>query len=668
MFDFYLNGNKVTDPINWNNFTEIIERDDVVKGLLPKYEAKLTFTGNGYKYIYEQYILNGFCNIIELKVNQSCSGNTMEEVFVGNIFISDCRFNLNKYEVECSIEDNSFGARIRNNKSIKTAITGNLSKNGMSISPAQPTIVTLFNPATGSNISNTRKVFSWYESLKYLVAFMTDDLVGFESDFLASVPEYTFVSGLELRTFNNVSPFLSFDGAYSEISKKYPIGFTIIHDGTKPVIKIEKREDLFKSPNSLVIPNIQDLIQYFNNELLYSNFKIGGPVASYDPLIHTLVPRQFIGFQNEEYFLTGICNIDKTLDLTSTYILDSNIIQEITMNNINKEWDNDVFILEINLTGPGVGLATKYTQVGASGYFYNGNFTNEKIANRNEFSGDAALYSGLDTSGFRAEITNRPYSVFGNIGFRDFQQADTPVGPSPPQPPPQISPDIQAKFNDDFTSPNYNLGLNYSATTTWAYTAPLAGSYYFYTEIVLKIFQPANFLTLGINRKWRVRLKLKQYDASNLVVASFTETFPSDTAYFGTGVGAYHFINSKYINCQIGDYVKVFVSLESEPINRNFASEIRALIDNSSIFKSLATTSGGGVVQAGSQNAYKASLFEFKNPLSNSEYKLLKQDLSKSVLLNHDGKSNKKGWLQKTSRNISTGEMDWLVVSDLNNS
>lgn len=663
MFEFYLDGNLVSDPTNWDKFTEIIERDDVVKGLLPKYEAKLNFTAGGYKYLFDQYKIHGFCKIVELKVNQSCSGGTMEEVFTGNIFISDCRFNWNKCFVECSVEDNSFGARIRNNKSIKTAINGNLSKNGFTITPAASKSVVMFNPSTGSPIANNRTMYSWFDAMKYLVAFITDDLVGFESIFLQSYPEFAFASGLELRTFNNTSPLLSFDSAFVEINKKYPIGFTIIHDGTRPVIKIERKEDLFKDASSLIIPNIEDLIQYFNNELLYSSFQIGGPVASFDPLIHTLIPRQFIGFQPEEYFLTGICNIDKTLDLTSKFILDSNIIEEITITNItNKEYDKEIFIVQLDNAG-GIWSAIKYPQQGG-GYFYNGDFTNEKIANRNEFAGDAALYSGLDTSGFRAEITNRPYSVYGNIGFRDFIQLDAG---SAVYPPPQISSDIQAKFNDDATPPNFNLGLNYS-TTTWRYTAPLAGSYYFYTEIVFKIFQPGNALTLGINRKWRVNVKLKQYDSSNAVLDTWTENFPSISTYYGTGAGLYHFVNQKYFNCQVGDYVQVFVSLESEPINPLFDSEIRALIDNTGIFKSLATISGGGVVQAGSQNAYKASLLEFKRPLSNAEYKLLKVDLSKSIVVNHDGQTNKTAWLQKTTRNMATGEMDWLLVSDLKNS
>lgn len=666
MFEFYLDGNRVSDPTNWDKFTEIIERDDVVKGLLPKYDAKLNFTSSGYKYLYDQFKKNGFCNIVEIKVNQSCSGGKMEEVFIGNIFISDCKFNLNKCFVDCNIEDNSFGARIRNNKSIKTGINGKLSKNGVTITPATPTDLFLFNPATGATLGNLRKCYSWYETMRFLVAFMTDDLVGFESTFLLYLPQYTFESGLDLRIFNGATPFLSFDGAFSEINKKFPIGFTIYHNGIKPIIKIEKKEDFFKTASSMTIPNVEDLIQYFNNELLYSNFKIGGPVALFDPTLHTLVPRQFIGFQPEEYFLTGTCNIDKTLDLESDYVLDSNIIQEITVTNTGKkDWDKDVFIIELETPiSFGVGYAKKYNQPGG-GFYYNGEFTNEKIANRNEFSGDAALYSGLDTSGFKATITNRPYSVYGGSpGLYDIAQFDAA---NLIQPAPKISADVLAKFNDDATPPNFNLGANYS-TVSWKYTAPLAGNYFFYTDIVIKVFQPANFLTLGVNRRWRVNIKLKQFDSSNALLATFTETFPDPATYFSSGAGLYHFVNQKYFNCQVGDYVQVFCSFESEPLNRLFDSEIRFLIDNNSYFKSLATTSGGGVVQAGSQNAYKVSLLDFKKPLSNNEYKILKADLSKSVLVNHDGQTNKTAWLQKTTRNMATGEMDWTLISDLKNS
>ena len=52
MFRFYLNNTLVTDALNWFDFTETIERDVVLKALLPKYDVSLTFTGDAYTLIY----------------------------------------------------------------------------------------------------------------------------------------------------------------------------------------------------------------------------------------------------------------------------------------------------------------------------------------------------------------------------------------------------------------------------------------------------------------------------------------------------------------------------------------------------------------------------------------------------------------------------------------
>lgn len=664
-FKFYLDGIQVSDPVNWDDFTETIERDSDIKGILPKYELKLNLVGGGYEYLYNKYIEHGFCYIVELIVEQSCSDDKYEKIFTGNIFISDCKFNLNKCYVECSVEDNNYGSRIRNNKSIKTSIDSDKSKNGVTIIPANYVNAKFFNPADGSLLPDTRRVYSLYECFKYLVSFMSDGKLGFESDFIYNI-ETGLSRGVELRLHGGVAPFICFKDLFKEVDKKIPIGFTIVERNGTPTLKIEDALYFYNLANSLNIDYIEDLEQSFNNEVLYSNFNIGGKTAYFDPLIHTFIPRQFIGFNQEEYFLGGVCNIDSTLDLESGYIIDSNIIEELVVSNTsNRLYDEDTFFIQ--MTQPsGIWTAVKYPQTGG-GFYYNGDYTNEKIANRNDFSGDAALYSGLDTSGFKATITDRPNDTYGNIGFRDFIQYNAAVVPPNPQPPAQTSAQLQTKFNDDSTPPNYNLGAHYD-TSTWRYVVPLSGDYFFYTNIAFKLYQPANYLTLGINRKWRINVTIKHYESSGLIVNTYTETFPSDTTYYGLGPGEYNFSNSKYFSCSLDDYVEVWVSMTSEPINRFFPSEIRTIMNNTSEFKSLATSSGGGIVQEGDTDGYKCSKLEFERPLSNQEYNNMKADLSKSLNINHDGNSNKRVWIRKTSRKLATGEMKWEMISDKDNS
>ena len=75
MFKFYLDNILVNDPINWSDFTETIERDSEIKGLLPKYEVKLNFNSIGYKYLFEKMLTIGFCGLVQLRVEYRCSDN-----------------------------------------------------------------------------------------------------------------------------------------------------------------------------------------------------------------------------------------------------------------------------------------------------------------------------------------------------------------------------------------------------------------------------------------------------------------------------------------------------------------------------------------------------------------------------------------------------------------
>jgi len=111
MFRFYFDGNEVQDPLNWDDFEENIVRDETIKGLLPRYDIKLSFNAGGYDYLYSIKKLNGFCNLVSLRVDFKC-GDNYETILNGYIPISDCKFNRNKCIVECQVVDDNYGAMI----------------------------------------------------------------------------------------------------------------------------------------------------------------------------------------------------------------------------------------------------------------------------------------------------------------------------------------------------------------------------------------------------------------------------------------------------------------------------------------------------------------------------------------------------------------------------
>jgi hypothetical protein len=243
MFKFYLDNTLVSDPINWSDFSETIERDDNIKGLLPKYETKLNFNAGGYKYLFDTLQSEGYCKLVQLKVDYKCSDD-YETILNGYIFISDCKFNLNKCIVECDVQDDNFGARIFNNKKIKAYLNSDKSKNGETITVATKNQINMFVPVTGASVVGTRDVYKIKDAFRYLVDFMSDGLIGFESDFLDTdviIKEVAIAIGKELRSPQRAAPYISFEELFVEVNKKVPIGFTIIRDSSNnPVVKIEE--------------------------------------------------------------------------------------------------------------------------------------------------------------------------------------------------------------------------------------------------------------------------------------------------------------------------------------------------------------------------------------------------------------------------------------------
>ena len=669
MFKFYFDNNLVDDPINWADFTETIERDDLIKGLLPKYELKLTFTGGGYEYLYNIRRTNGFCNLVDFRVEYACNENDSYQIILqGYIPISRCSFNLNRCVVDCDVLDDNYGARIYNNKSIKTSFS-NKSKNGETIPAAALTLLVPFDCGTGTYAAtaDSRNAVSIYEAFEFLIAWMTDGTVGFQSSFLADTENVgCLITGHQLRVIgSNQYPILSFDQLFKEVDRKYNIGFTVIDVSGQKKIVIENIDYFFNTTVSTNITAIPDLLESFSPEKLYSGVKLGGTIATYDSAIHNFTPRQFIGFDVEEYGFMGVCNIDNQLDLSADFLFDTNIIEELTVTNTtNESYNKDVFIVKGTYSG-GYYYADK-SALASGGFMYNKVFTNEYACEAFRIYGDTVLYTGLVNNNFLAEVTNRTDTQFGNLPNRDFGQFDTGGVYSPGFPLPQTD-EVQTKFNDDSTPPNFNTGGNYNDSTTWAFTAPLDGSYFFTTDILLKIFEPSPSLPIGINRKWRFDVIFYQYDVASVLVNTFTVSYPDSTSYYSLGEGYYHYKNEQYIYCTTGDYVQVKCTLTSEPIIKLFDNEIRAMMTNGSIFGTLATPSGGGVFQEGDSDTYMVSKLQFEYPISNERYADLKADLTKAITATHDGQLINTAWIRRVERNLSTGQTNFELITNIDN-
>ena len=660
MFKFYFDGNEVSDPLNWEEFEENIVRDDIIKGLLPRYDIKPIFNAGGYAYLSSLLKTSEFCNLVALRVDFKC-GDVYETVLNGYIPISDCKFNRNKCTVECQVVDDNYGARIHNNKSILTDLIAGKSKNGVDITPATEYDVYFFIPATGVYIPTTRKGILVYDALRYLIDFMTDGNVGFESNYLdytlnvslRNAKNMMLFLGDELRTpSQDKSVTISFTDLFKEIDKRYPIGFTIIKgsDG-RPTVKIEEAAYFYGATSSLTINDITDLEESFDNELLYSSVVFGGTTADYNAAIHSFGQVKFLGFKEEEYFLTGECNIDKKLELNTDYIVDSNIIEELIYTNTsNTDYDTNTFIVEVATP-----LASSISCVWGTNFitqslplYYNPNLTNNKVAERYNLQGSVAQYLGGNDVGFRASTTFSYY-------FANHTNAGslTPVVSQ--------SSTVKVPFNDATTAPNYNTAGQYN-TTTYRYTSPQDGQYNFGAGFTVSSTTPTND-PLDLNRVWNITMKFRRYNSSNTLLEDNWVANVINTTGGGletqTGVGTMLFFLAT------GDYVEMWVTIQSLPKNYLIDSNGQFYIAGG--FFTEATVTGGGIYEESEPRDYFVSKLEFNRPLSYNEYKTLKLDLSKSLIVNHDGQTNSTAWIRKINRKFASGESSIQLISNLNN-
>lgn len=688
MFKFYLDGNLVSDPLNWADFTETIQRDDLIRGLLPKYEQKLNFNGGGYKYLFDTKHDNGFCNLVELRVDYKCGG-AYETVLNGYIFLSDCKFNLNKCTVECSVQDNNFGARIYNNKSIELYLDSSLSKNLESITACVTKNTTFFRPSTGADIVGLRKVYPVWSVFKYLVDFISDGLIDFESDFLDHTQTQignrqralAITTGAILRNLNNVSPKVSFDLMLKEVSKKYPLVFTIIQQASgRPLIKIENEDYFLGTSSGVQIQKIQDLRQSINNNYLYSEIGIGGDTAEYDATIHSVPDSIRMFFAEESYYFQTECNIDNKLDLVTSFICDSNIIEELVFTNTtNSAYNESVFFVECSYSSGVAGnlaIRTSLLTTSATPYYYNAGLTNAVISNNFNIYADLIQYINSNDIGFMATKTtqfNYPYHSLVNYTYNFAGYINA-----------LCSTTDLITYENDSVLPNHDTGNNYTANSR--YTAPSNGHYYLKVNLKVNVLSgiPISFPTNpsgNPNIMIQFFLYIRKYSVANVLLDTKTIEVGPDQFYgykvFNSFTNTFEMGGEHMFFLESGEYVETyfrwcslpFKSYDSSGRYNGEATSARVSIigDSDTYFKTL-TTEGNGTLIAGNSLDYNVERLEFERPLSYSDYKILKADLSKSVVVNHDGLTNKTAWLRKTERNFTTGEMKWELISNINNS
>lgn len=686
MYTFYFDSTIVSNPLNFDELSEKIERVDALRGLFIKVDQTLKFTDDAYAYLFNIKQTNGYCNFVALKIYKTCD-NVTKQIFTGNIRISDCKFNLSKCIVECPIEDDSYGARIFNNKNIKTFVDAGTSKNGVTLT--KPTNLNLgtIKPSTNNLMIGIRDAYDVFECLEYLVGFMTDGQMGLVSDWysgLSNGEKICILTGHELRTKNHISskrPCISFQDLFDELNKKFNLGMGIELINNVWTLRIEPMQYFFDISTSIATPYIPDLLEYIDTYNLYSQIKVGSDkTVAFDLTKHSFPPIRFLAFNEEYYFIQGQCNIDRELDLLSKFVIDSNIIEElIDTNTNNTTYDDDIFMIQY------------YTDVASQNWtavwndiitqppvFFNQSLNNANVTYRWDVQGAIAQFlNAVDQRFFASSTTALPNTQnFDILGTQTFAPAIEPFA-----------------FQDDSTPPNYDNGGYYNNTPgNYSFTAYANGVYTFRVRLKYKWSGPFT-VSGGGNQQLRMGFSVKAKVYAGVTLArQYEQKTPGKVAIYQNPTTAYLLVNGipKYLPLTFDEtvYLQVFMN-GGEKVDLNIGYDwtyLSGYPDNpfnylpaygvvgSFYYQFLSgcefacetLADGGGIYKGSDPEAYKVSLFKYDYPISDDDWTTLKNNPAQTITFGMDN-ATKGGWIKNMDRNTTTGMASIELISNINN-
>lgn len=439
MFKYYLDNNLVNNPLNWKDFEEVLEYDIENNTFLYSYPLSLKFHGDeGYQYLLSKNDVDG-CSIVSLKIEQNICGN-YKLIFLGNIFISDLTINRHKCIIEAPVQENGFTSFLNNNKSIKVQIredasagTNNYSKNGIDIGSTlniDVVLPILFNPFTGTySVNEFTTGFYIYDCFKFLVAYLSDLEITFESNFLDRTQSFVLpkdnVKRLVLTNGNNIywgaqnlsgayEPFTTLQELLEEVNRFYPIGYYMKYDfNNNPVFCIEDLDFFLNSNQSVAFNTINSIEEKRATGVYYSNITIGGNNVEYDGgTFHGFQPEEMYTFKEENYLFGLQCNIDKVKNLKGKYFIDSNIIQELAYTNQTNAYatyaDNNFFIEVLNSAGSIIEYTYKIANSNNLSYHYNENLINSHVIDRFDNFGDI-YFNSFDNPNTLVNASDKAY-------------------------------------------------------------------------------------------------------------------------------------------------------------------------------------------------------------------------------------------------------------------
>lgn len=663
MFKFYLNGTLINDtPDKWDSIDTSIKRDDISGILL--YDSNLRFTTYGGQDLYialKDKWNNDRFGESTFDVYQRAGSAGYLLIHAGTIFHSDLEFNMINGSINFKTEDRGFYAMINNNKNIEVNLDQNASKNEVIIGACPSFLLEMHKVSNGTYYNQKRQAFKVYDVLEYLINFMSDGRIGFQSDTFGAGGQYEgycIVAGHEMINHDQtVSPRLSWFKMATDLIKRFNVRFAMTGSAVSPIVQCESFDRFYSGDISYTLADIPNEIRMkVDTNLIYSGVNVGS--QDYETTSSLTYPdvQYLITFKEENLYFKGTNNIDRTLDLIGGLVISNSSIEVVLeMLSGYDGYDGKQFLIHYD-TATDKTISTNWTPITGK-HLYNEPLNNINILSRWSSAFPAEIVSNFfnpDQNRFRADRTfNQTPTYFAtDKGLDDNNGFESQV----------------IRFDDDFQN-GYDPGLNYGDTTPQGtqvpqtasfFTAPVGALYTFTASLVVH----ANYSTLGTT----LIGKRKHFFNARLI-KSTGEVFNGPTYTLGKNETDKRFTISvsqaTYMNAGDTMEVRHFVDIE----NANNYSNKRVLnwvIEIGSFFMSNGIDIGGGTLTVSNPNEYKCVKMNFNYPMTLEDYIAIRG--SKEGLIKVPITSNTaiNGWVENLKFDHSSGEATFELISDGN--
>lgn len=674
-------------------------------------DTSLTFTGDAYEYLRQSQKENGYNGIHNVEIQKRVDDTAFSKVFTGKLFINDCTFDLDNRFCQVDIEDTGVASFIANNKEIRTNFTTGKTKNGLDIDIVVADIVELINPPSNTvpavgifTASTDRRFYPLKDVLNYLTKFVSDDSISFQSDFIDELEsssngtKWGIIRGKNLRTDGlstngEVVDEISFMDVLLDFSRLYDLILTSNNSTGSTVARLEGLEFFRNDTSNITKDNVSDIKQSYIQDLIYGQIDIGSKDAIIDGSAGSLVHLPPFDFGKDIYYISGLGNLDKTLDMQmETFITDSNIIEDIITND-NDTYDNEWFLISYHDVN---GTFEAWTEAGNifgdGNYYYNGEALNKNIVIRYNLHGAAVKTSGSPDGDFVGTKGNTTITDFaggnpitGRIVVGNFDNVIADPG------------GLWNTTTNTYTATNsgiVNLRVQVD-TNTSAMQSVIAGGafpitygnldYVFVYKIYIRFKKNGVLLlddngnplgkeaeTIHMFRTWWITDLPFQIDNTVASYPVFLDAL--DTLEIEHSIVVGYLLETVL---PLTDYGRDGILVKDIPKSAGPLIEIidnsrvtGGLIDTLSSSSLIISTQGslnGIPITTGSQKGYYINRFEFPETLDGKEMvEFLNNPQNAITLQNNEHNINSKLWAYNVSINAKTGETSFELINNIN--